>query len=723
MHREQTPITSISGLIERITFHNQDTGFFVVRARVRGHRELITLVGVSQTISVGEHFDATGTWIMDPSYGQQFKTQSIVSHPPSTQEGILKYLSSGLIKGIGPVYSKKLLSAFGEDVFDVIETTPEKLHGVEGIGEKRAALIRDGWEEQRHIRAIMVFLHEHNISTARAVRIYKTYGNEAISILRTNPYKLAQDIKGIGFLSADQIATSLGIDRESEARIHAGIMHVLLQCFESGMCGLPTQDLIQKAKTLLDVDADKIQDIVKDQLDQQLLIESPFLDKDASIIYTPVIYNTERAVARILMDLFTTPDGIEIDAEKALLWVKPHITIDLAASQEAALKKAISNKVCVITGGPGVGKTTLVNALLKILNQKTSHIRLVAPTGRASKRLSESTGQDASTIHKMLAYSPKTGKFQYDETHPLRGDVFIIDESSMIDVFLLNALSKAIPLQARVYFVGDVDQLPSVGPGQVLKDIIESNTLPVAWLTEIFRQGKDSNIITNAHRINGGEMPLNNERGGGDFQFVETKTPEEGRDLILQYMKNLHRDTPRIQILTPMKAGILGTRSLNATLQEALNPRRFPNVTIFGQKYLVGDPIIQLTNNYDKDVYNGDIGTLTEINSDAKQVVIQYEGRDILYDFGELDQIDLSYAMTIHKSQGSEFPIVIVPLYMSHYKLLLKNLIYTAVTRGKQKVMVIGEKRALYFGIKNINNVERYSLLKNWLIDYKPSQL
>lgn len=716
---QQTPKEELTGLIERITFHNQDTGFFVIKAKVRGHRDLITLVGSSQTVSVGEYFKAEGFWFHDKSYGRQFRTQSILSHPPTTIEGIIKYLSSGLIKGIGPTYGKRLVDAFGQDVFNVIEQTPQKLKEIEGIGEKRGQIITKGWAEQKQIREIMVFLHAHEISTARAVRIYKTYGDRSIHILKTNPYKLAQDIKGIGFLSADKIAASLGIAKESPERIKAGLAHVVLSGLDNGLCGLPTERLITETTKLLEIESEKVSLGLEQELLTEGLIEFIHAATDRKICYAPVIYHTEKAIALKLKRLWQERDPISIDSSKAIEWVQTQVSFDLSNSQLDALETAIKSKMCVITGGPGVGKTTLVKCLLKILSIKASTIHLVAPTGRAAKRLSESTGKEASTLHKLLSFSPKVGGFKYNEDNKLKGEVFIIDESSMIDIFLLHSFLKAIPEDARLYFIGDVDQLPSVGPGQTLKDMIDSRMLPVVRLTEIFRQGKDSRITLNAHRINQGQMPMNEEGSKpSDFNFIASERPEEGLDLILKYMTAQNKagsHAPKAQILTPMKSGILGTRNLNTALQKALNPNKSPSTIIFGQTYLIGDPVIQMSNNYDKDVYNGDIGTIVQIDPNSKEVTISYEGRDVSYDFGEMDQVDLSYAMTIHKSQGSEFPIVILPLFMSHYKLLMRNLIYTGITRGKQKVIVIGQKKAMYLGIKSNQSLERYSLLKYWL--------
>lgn len=708
----------LTGLIERITFHNQDTGFFVIKTNVKGHRDLVTVVGSSQTISVGEHFKAEGSWVQDKSYGPQFRAQSILSHPPTTAEGIIKYLSSGLIKGIGPTYGKRLVEAFGKDVFDVIEESPEKLKQVEGIGEKRGKIIIDGWAEQKQIREIMIFLHAHGISTARAVRIYKTYSDQSIHVLKTNPYKLAQDIKGIGFLSADTIAASMGIEKESPERIKAGLSHILLSGFDNGLCGMPKEVLAYETTKLLEIDLDPISQVLDQEILSKDLIEFVDSDTNKSVCYMPVVYHTEKAIASKLKRIQGTQDSITLNVHKAIEWVQTQISFSLSSSQLSALQTAIQSKLCVITGGPGVGKTTLVKCLLKILSIKVSKIHLVAPTGRAAKRLSESTGIEASTLHKLLSFSPKIGGFKYNENNKLKADVFIVDESSMIDIFLLLSFLKAIPEEARICFIGDIDQLPSVGPGQVLKDMILSQTLPVVRLTEIFRQGIDSQITLNAHRINHGKMPVNEESRLSDFHFIAADTPEEGLELVLKYMVAQSKGgnkAPKVQILTPMKSGILGTRTLNASLQQKLNPHKFPSVIIFGQTYLIGDPVIQMSNNYDKDVYNGDIGTITHIDAPSKQVVISYEGRDVPYDFGEMDQVDLSYAMTIHKSQGSEFPVVILPIFMSHYKLLMRNLIYTGITRGKNKVIVIGQKKALYLGIQNNSLLERYSLLRHWL--------
>ena len=713
---------ALSGLVERVTYHNAENGYCVLRVKVRGNRDLITVVGHASLISAGENVQALGRWINDRNYGSQFKAHFLKAVAPTTEEGIEKYLGSGMIKGIGPVYAKKLVQAFGSDVFEVIENSPERLLTVDGIGPHRSTIITKGWADQKMIREIMLFLHQHGISTARAVRIHKIYGNEAIQIITENPYRLARDIRGIGFLSADKIAEKVGIARDSLVRAQAGLNHALLEALDEGHCGLPQAELLKMTCELLEVSSS----IVETALSQELLagdLISNALGEGSQGIFLKGLYLAEKNSAALLKTLaLSQPPWGSIDVSSAVPWVEGRLNITLSESQKAAIKLALSSKVMVITGGPGVGKTTLVKSLIEILKAKKIRIQLCAPTGRAAKRLNESTGLEAKTIHRLLETDPMTGSFKRGPENLLECDVLIVDESSMVDVTLMYSILKALPQEAALILIGDVDQLPSVGPGQVLCDIIKSHSLPVARLTEIFRQAATSHIIMNAHRVNQGQMPLIPKKDeDSDFYFVEAETPEDCVHKILEITsqripKKWKWDpVQHIQILCPMNRGGVGARSINIELQQTLNPSQENKIERFGWTYYPGDKVMQISNNYDKDVYNGDMGYVRDLNADLREMTISFEGRDVVYDFDELDEVVLSYATTIHKSQGSEYPVVIIPLMTQHYTMLKRNLLYTGITRGKNLVVLVGQKKALAMAVKDRNTKQRYTKLKDWL--------
>lgn len=711
-------IESLNGIVERITFHSPENGFCVLKIKVRGHRDLVTLTGHAPQISAGEYVQASGIWFQDRMHGLQFKSHFLRVSAPTTLEGIEKYLASGMIKGIGPVYAKKLVAAFKEIVFDVIENSPQKLQEVEGIGPMRAKRIVKGWEDQKTIREIMLFLHQYGISTTRAVRIFKVFGANAIEVVSEDPYRLAKEIRGIGFLTADAIAQKLGFEKTSLLRAKAGIRYALLEALDQRHSGLPYKELINLAQKLLEVPVDLIEEAIESELTGKEIIETTLEEERA--IFLSSLYHAERNIASLLRRNGAPPWPL-IDTEKATEWVEKTLQISLAPSQKETLKSVLTSKIAIITGGPGVGKTTLVKSILKILEAKKVKISLCAPTGRAAKRLSESTGKEAKTIHRLLEVDPIQGKFTKDERNPLNCDLLVVDESSMIDVPLMHSLLKALPNHAALILVGDVDQLPSVGPGQVLKDSITSNQIPVFQLTEIFRQAKESHIITNAHNINAGRMPSFDNNPSSDFYFIECEEPEEGLEIILKLVKEripyrFKMDPLKdIQVLSPMNRGILGTRSFNIELQKILNPSQEPQVERFGWKYGVGDKIMQIENNYTKEIYNRDIGYVTQINLDAREITIDFEGRPVIYDFDELDEVTLAYATTIHKSQGSEYKCIILPLTTQHYPMLQRNLIYTGITRGKELVILVGQKKALYIGIHDKKNIKRYSKLRDWL--------
>jgi len=709
----------LGGLVDRVTFHNSENGFCVLRVKARGQRDLITVIGHATMISAGEFVQASGAWVNDRTHGVQFRASFLKATAPTTVEGIEKYLGSGMIRGIGPVYAKKLVRAFGESVFDIIEQEPGRLREVTGIGPKRAGRITAGWADQKVIREIMLFLHSNGVGTSRAVRIYKTYGVDAVRLISENPYRLARDIRGIGFRTADQIATKLGIEKTAMIRVRAGVSFALAEAMDDGHCGLPEGELVPLTQKLLEVPEDLITTALALEIQEGTVIADDL--EGCRCVFLAGLYRAERDIAERLRALAVgDPPWPQINADKAIPWVEAGTKMTLAESQKEAIRVALGAKVLVITGGPGVGKTTLVNSLLKILLAKTVGIELCAPTGRAAKRLSESTGRDARTIHRLLETDPRTGSFRRNEENALDCDLLVVDETSMVDVPLMRALLRALPDRAALLLVGDVDQLPSVGPGQVLADVIASGAMPVVRLTEVFRQAAESRIIVNAHRINQGLMPSLTPIEGGDFYFVDAADAEEGIQKLLAIVRER---IPRrfgfdpiggIQVLCPMNRGGLGARSLNIELQNALNPPGEIRVERFGWTFCPGDKVMQVENDYDKDVYNGDLGMVSRIDMEESEVSVEFDGREVIYGFGDLDELVLAYATTIHKSQGSEYPAVVIPLSTQHYPMLQRNLVYTGVTRGKRLVVLVGQRKALAIAVR-ARARRRWSKLRDWL--------
>ena len=721
-------LTHLKGQIERITYTNEENGYSVVKLKVYGRADLVNAVGSMMAPTPGEILDLKGEWSNHPKFGEQFKITHYKTEVPATVYGIQKYLGSGLIKGIGPVMAKRIVKKFGEATLDLIETDADKLVAVAGIGKKRIAMIKTAWEEQKEIREVMLFLQTHGVSSGYATKIFKQYGDQSIAVVQENPYRLATDIFGIGFITADGIAEKLGFDKQCQVRAEAGILYILHQLADEGHVYFPYEPLIQKCREMLEIDRDLItRAIGTNVLAARNVLEDlnddtgEFLENNKGV-FLKKFHVSETGIAARLKRLLTAPKAIRaIDAQKAVEWVQKRLAIDLAENQAEAIKCAAQNKILVITGGPGTGKTTIINAILKIFTPLKIRIQLAAPTGRAAKRMSEATGHEARTLHRLLEYSMKKGGFQKDHKHPLPCDLLIVDEASMIDTILMHHLLKAIPLQATFILVGDIHQLPSVGAGNVLKDIIASHVIPVVKLDKIFRQARESRIIINAHRINGGKMPLSQNPGeNSDFFFIEQEDPEQVLNTILDLAG---KRVPEyfgldpmndIQVLTPMHRGVVGAGNLNLALQNRLN-QNTQGIERGNRTFRLGDKVMQIKNNYDKEVFNGDMGRIVRLEPETREVIISFEGRELPYDFMDLDEVILAYAVSVHKSQGSEYPAVIIPILIQHYMLLQRNLIYTAVTRGKKLVILVGTRKALAIGIRNDKTLKRYTLLEKRL--------
>jgi exodeoxyribonuclease V alpha subunit len=718
-------MSTIHGLLEKISYHNEENDFVVAKIREKEKRELTTIVGNLSGINPGESLKLTGKWVHNKRFGEQFQVESFEVTVPATLVGIQKYLASGLIKGVGPIMSERIVEKFGLDTLEVIEKTPEKLSKVEGIGPKRISMIRKTWEEQKEIKEIMIFLQGHGVSAAYSAKIYKQYGDQSIEIVRENPYRLAHDIYGVGFITADKIAQNLGVDRNSLIRAKAGLIFVLNQLTEEGHVYYPENELVRKVKEILNVDEEIVILAVKElSKEKELILEDLDPEGNLRAVFLAPFYVAETGIAQSLINLKESPSNIRpIHPEKAIEWVQQKLNIELAQGQKEAILLAASSKVLIITGGPGTGKTTLITAILRIFQQLKLRILLAAPTGRAAKRMNEATGWEAKTIHRLLEYSPHRGGFKKNEEDPLEADVVTIDETSMVDTLLMHHLLKAIPSHAHLILVGDVDQLPSVGPGNVLKDIIRSGKFTVVRLTEIFRQAQESMIVVNAHKVNQGQFPLLNEVDKpekADFQFIQEEDPEK----ILQNILDICSERiPRqfgfhplkdIQVLAPMHKGTIGVANLNIELQKRLNPGQ-SGITRGTWNFRIGDKVMQIVNNYDKDVFNGDIGWISEINPEEREVAIDFDGRLVPYDYSDLDEIILAYAISVHKSQGSEYPVVILPVVTQHYMLLQRNLVYTGITRAKKLVVMIGTKKALAIAIRNNKPQRRYTLLSERL--------
>ena len=724
-------LTQLQGQIERITYLNEENGFTIAKVRVQGRRQLATVVGNLVSPTPGEILNMRGEWVKHPRYGEQFKVSHFESQAPSSIYGIRKYLGSGLIRGIGPVMAERIVEKFGKDTLDMIENNPERLSRVPGVGKKRIEMIKVAWEEQRDIREVMLFLQSHGVSSGYATKIFKQYGSRSIVVVQENPYRLALDIFGIGFIIADSIAEKLGFAKNSELRAEAGILYVLNGLTEEGHIYYPYELLVEKCQSVLEVNRDVIvKAFASVALEKRIIIENIDINEEVDEfkpnqkeVYPATLHHCEVGIAHNLKVLTSTAKSIrKIDTPKAIEWVQEQLSITLAGRQIQAVSSALEDKVMVITGGPGTGKTTIINAILKIFDKLPVQIMLAAPTGRAAKKMREATGHQAKTIHRMLEYSVQKGGFQKNENHPLKCDLLIVDEASMIDSVLMHHLLKAIPSRATFVLVGDINQLPSVGPGSVLKDIIASGAVPVVELTEIFRQAQESSIVVNAHRINRGLMPKLEpaEQRLEDFYLLEQEDPEEVLRIVLELIqgripKRFGFDPLNdIQVLTPMHRGTVGAENLNVELQSALNPRS-DEITRGGRTFRVNDKVMQIKNNYEKNIFNGDIGRITRINSESQQVFIAFDNRSVVCEHSELDEIVLAYAISVHKSQGSEYPAVIIPILTQHYLLLQRNLIYTAITRARKLVVMVGTQKALSTAVRNDKTRKRYTSLRRRL--------
>ena len=706
------PATLLRCVVERITYQNPENGYSVLKVKVKGYNDLVTLVGNLLEVPVGSVLLCRGEWKVDKRYGSQFVAATWEETMPATVYGIEKYLGSGLVKGIGPRFARAIVQRFGTETIDIIETEIERLYEVPNIGRKRVAKIRESWEKQKDIKNVMLFLQGYGVSTAYAAKIYREYGKESIDKVRENPYRLADDIWGIGFKTADGIAAKMGYGKEDPRRCRSGILYTLGQLSDEGHVYAGEEQLVKTAGQLLEAGETAIRDTLAGMLQAEDLI----LDKDA--IYLPPFYHAECGTSRRLRDLAQSTGRSLFDGLFDPSSLTAETGIEYDEVQLAAIRQAVTSKVMVLTGGPGTGKTTTTQGIIAALKKAGLRVLLAAPTGRAAKRMSEATGMEAKTIHRLLEYNPQDGYKRNDE-NPLEGDALIVDECSMIDILLMNNLLKAVPVGMRLVFVGDIDQLPSVGAGNVLRDIIDSQRIPVVRLVRIFRQAQKSRIVMNAHTINQGRFPDTSNGRDTDFFFMREDDPERAAETIVRLVKErlprAYRESPdRIQVLTPMQRGVVGAANLNLLLQQALNPSG-PSLNRGGYTYRQGDRVMQQRNNYDKDVFNGDQGYIREVDTEDRMLTVDFDGKKVEYDVTELDELTLAYATTIHKAQGSEYPIVVMPVLMTHFVMLQRNLIYTGITRAKKICVLLGAAKALAYAVRNVSVLKRNTRLKERL--------
>ena len=699
-------------VVERITYQNPENGYTVLRAAVRNYKELVTVVGNLLDVNVGSVLLLQGDWKVDPKYGNQFCAEKWEETMPATVYGIEKYLGSGLIRGVGPKFAGRIVRTFGTDTLTVIEEETDRLLLVPGIGEKRVQMIRDSWEKQKEIKNIMLFLQSHSVSTSFAAKIYKVYGNESIQVVKENPFRLADDIWGVGFKTADGLAEKLGFAKDDPLRCRSGILYTLNALADEGHVYAEQEQLLRKAEELLEAKRESISAAL------EAMLGTEDLKQDGEAIYLPPFYYAEIGVAAKLKRLAADTDALPSEARADFERLAKKTGLQYDEIQKDAILKATVSKVMVLTGGPGTGKTTTTLGMIAVLRSRGKRILLAAPTGRAAKRMTETTGMEARTIHRLLEFKPPEG-YQRNEENRLEGDVLIVDECSMIDVILMNALLKAIPPRMQLILVGDVDQLPSVGAGNVLRDIIDSGVFPVVRLTRIFRQARSSRIILNAHRINTGEFPDLSNGAGTDFFFVPAEEPETAAQEIVRLVKTRlpkYRQVlpSEIQVLTPMQRGAVGAANLNTLLQEALNPSE-TCLRRSGYSFRLYDKVMQIRNNYDKEVFNGDVGTISALNPEERNLRVRFDDREVEYDVTELDELAQAYAVTIHKSQGSEYPIVVMPMLMTHFVMLQRNLLYTGVTRAKKLLVLVGTKKAVGYAVRNVTVTSRNTRLKERL--------
>lgn len=709
---------------------NEENAWSVVKLAVPGRQELVTAVGNLLGVQPGESLRLTGRWSVDKRYGEQFQVDAYVTVKPATLVGIEKYLGSGLVRGVGRVIAARLVKAFGLATLEVIDRQTERLIEVEGIGPVRRRRIAEAWVEQRHIQDVMVFLQSHGVSTTYAVRIYKAYRERAIATVKENPYRLAMDIWGIGFKTADTIAGQLGISKTSPQRAAAGLLHVLQEASDEGHVFLPREQLLESARALLEIDRPILEPALEELAAEEHVVTAPLPRSPGVAVYLTSLHVAEAGAAGLLRRLLGVPASpIAIDVDKAVGWFEAKQRLTLAEEQREAIRTAITGKVLVITGGPGTGKTTLVNGVIRILEPKGRRLVLAAPTGRAAKRLTETTGHEAKTLHRLLEFDPRLRAFKRNRENPLEADVVIVDEASMLDAVLAYDLLKAVPPRCQLVLVGDVDQLPSVGPGSVLQELIGSGEVPVVRLRHIFRQAEQSQIVVNAHRVNEGRLPVPAPAGAkSDFFFIERAEPE---DVLATLKKVVQERIPQrfgldpldgVQVLTPMHRGLLGAASLNSEFQALLNPAG-PAVVRGSRLFRAGDKVMQVRNNYDLDVFNGDIGRVEQVDPAERSLDVRFDGRTVTYDYGVLDELVLAYACSIHKAQGSEYPCVVIPVHTQHYVMLQRNLLYTGITRGKRLVVLVGTRRALAIAVKNATLAERWTMLGHRLRGREPATL
>ena len=711
----------LSGIVERITYSNEENGFSVIKIKSKDFPDLVTVVGNLASVNVGAVLRVKGEWKYNSKYGKQFSALDYRETVPATIAGIEKYLGSGLIKGIGPVYARRIVKHFKEDTLRVIEESADYLVNVDGIGPKRVEMIKKAWQEQKEIKNVMLFLQSNGVSTAYAVKIYKTYGNESISIVKNNPYRLADDIWGIGFKTADRIAEQLGFDKNSYVRCRSGIIYVLNGLADEGHCYASREELLTEAGKVLGLEETLINATI-----DKMIIEKSIISEEGDAIYLPPFFVSETGTAKRIREILAGKQTFfykykDKDVEKILQELQRESDIQYDQIQLEAIKTAIVSKFMVLTGGPGTGKTTTILAIIRVFQRMGGKVLLAAPTGRAAKRMAETTGMEAKTIHRLLEYKPAEG-YQKNAGNLLKCDVLIIDETSMLDIILMYNLLKAVPDEAVVILVGDVDQLPSVGAGNVLKDIIDSKAVNVVKLKRIFRQALGSNIIKNAHRINNGQMP--DLKGGreSDFFFIEEEEPQKIAETIkllcTQRLPGYYKVNPLedIQVLCPMQRGEIGAQNLNLLLQEGLNSSE-TSIKYGGAVYRLHDKVMQIKNNYDKNVFNGDIGIISKIDAEDKTLKIRFDGKDVDYDITELDEVVLAYATTVHKSQGSEYKIVVAPFSMQHYMMLQRNLLYTCVTRAKKVFVLVGTKKAIRIAVSNNSIRQRNTMLAKRLAE------